>query len=144
MTGEASWTSPKQHIQRQRREPDSMGMKQLSACFLVALMLLAGCLGATETAPESVGETTNTYALQTNLIGHPETIEVGNQAVYVLGVQQEGLGTWSVEPAVLMADFTPVEGLVGEKTDIGYTLKFTPTVVDQHIESLTVKKTGET
>ena len=106
-----------------------MGTKQLSACFLVALMLLGGCLGATETAPEPAEEATNTFALQTTLISHPETIEVGNQAVYVLGVQQEGLGTWSVESAVLMADLTPVDDLVGEKTDIGYTLKFTPTVV---------------
>ena len=121
-----------------------MGTKQLSAFFLVALMLLGGCLGATETAPEPEEEVNKTFTLQTSLISHPETIEVGNQAVYVLGVQQEGLGTWSVEPAVLMADFTPVEDLVGEKTDIGYTLKFTPTVVEQHIVSLTVTNTGET
>ena len=51
MTGEANSICPEQHIEGQPSKPNGMEARGLSAIFLVAVMALAGCLGATEPAP---------------------------------------------------------------------------------------------
>ena len=89
-----------------------MQPRQLSALFLVGVMALAGCLGATEPAPEVEEPKVQTYELKATWIASPEEIQLGEVATFTLGIQQEGEGEWTVGYEVLQPDFSPVNDVI--------------------------------
>ena len=121
-----------------------MDARTTTALLLVTLMSLAGCLGATEPAPEGTEVEVEAYSLNTTWIVAPEELQLGEEAVFVLGVQQEGPGAFTVEYTVLQSDFTPLEVLEWIETDVGYQLGFTPKNTGEHIVSISFVNTGST
>ena len=121
-----------------------MDARTTTALLLVALMSLAGCLGATEPAQEGTEVEEEAYSLNTTWIVAPEELPLGEEAVFVLGVQQEGSGSFIVEYAVLQSDFSPLEDLEWIETDVGYRLRFTPKNTGEHIVSISFTNTGST
>lgn len=119
-----------------------MQARQCSALFLVAVMALAGCLGATEPAPEIEEPVTDTYELKTTWIAAPGEIQLGEVASFTLGVQQTGIGEWRMDYDVLQPDFTPVDAVQWTENDVGFVLVFTPSVVGEHIVSISIVNTG--
>ena len=67
-----------------------MQVRQFSALFLVSLMMLAGCLGTTEPAPDTEEPQASVYSLKTTWLVSPSEIVMGEEAVFSLGIQQEG------------------------------------------------------
>ena len=53
-----------------------MEARRVSALFLVAVMALAGCLGATEPAPDIEEEAPDSYELKTTWIVAPTTVQL--------------------------------------------------------------------
>tara|TARA_B100001564_G_scaffold103462_1_gene85403 strand:- start:7946 stop:10981 length:3036 start_codon:yes stop_codon:yes gene_type:complete len=121
-----------------------MQVRHFSALFLVSLMMLAGCLGVTEPAPEIEEPEEPSYSLKTTWLVSPSEISLGEEAIFSLGVQQEGEGDWTIEPTVLQPDFSPVSDIEWTQNDAGYQLKFTPTVTGGHIVSIIIKNAGPT
>lgn len=121
-----------------------MDARTTTALLLVTLMSLAGCLGATEPAPERTEVEEETYSLNTTWIVAPGEVQLGEQAVFVLGLQQEGSGTFTVEYKVLQSDFSPLGDLEWTENDAGYQLGFTPKETGEHIVSITFTNTGST
>ena len=119
-----------------------MQPRQLSALFLVGVMALAGCLGATEPAPEVEEPEVQTYELKATWIASPEEIQLGEVATFTLGIQQEGTGEWTVGYEVLQPDFSPVSDVVWTENDVGFVLSFTPSVVGEHLISIAITNTG--
>ena len=119
-----------------------MQPRQLSALFLVGVMALAGCLGATEPAPENEEPTVETYELKATWIASPEEIQLGEVATFTLGIQQEGTGEWTVGYEVLEPDFSPVSDVIWSENDVGFVLSFTPSVVGEHLISIAITNTG--
>ena len=119
-----------------------MQARQCSALFLVAVMALAGCLGATEPAPEIEEPVPDTYELKTTWIAAPGEIQLGEVASFTLGVQQTGIGEWRMDYDVLQPDFTPVDAVQWTENDVGFVLVFTPSVVGEHIVSISIVNTG--
>ena len=119
-----------------------MEPRQFSAVFLVAVMALAGCLGATEPAEETGEPEPQTYEIKTTWIVAPEAIKLGEVASFTLGVQQTGTGEWTVDYDVLEPNFSPVEGVEWTENEVGFVLDFTPAVVGEHIVSISFLNTG--
>ncbi|DAC07893.1 MAG TPA: hypothetical protein D7H88_04505, partial [Candidatus Poseidoniales archaeon] len=105
-------------------------------------MMLAGCLGVTEPAPEIEEPEESSYSLKTTWLVSPSEISLGEEATFSLGVQQEGEGDWTIEPTVLQPDFSPVSDIEWTENDAGYQLKFTPTVTGGHIVSIIIINAG--
>ncbi|DAC55918.1 MAG TPA: hypothetical protein D7I11_02140, partial [Candidatus Poseidoniales archaeon] len=121
-----------------------MDARTTTALLLVTLMSLAGCLGATEPALEGAEVEEEAYSLSTTWILAPEQLQLGEEAVFVLGVQQEGSGAFTVEYTVLQSDFSPLEDLEWIENDAGYQLGFTPRNTGEHIVSISFTNTGST
>ena len=121
-----------------------MDTRRWSAFLLVAIMALAGCLGATEPAPETEEPTAKTYSLEPSWILAPTNAQLGEELTYVLGIQQEGEGDWTIEASVLQPNFSPLTSIGWTELDNGYQLKFTPLETGEHIVSIAVENVGET
>ena len=121
-----------------------MDRKSITAVMLMLLMCLAGCLGATEPATEITEAPTEAYSLKTTWVVAPSEIQLGEQAVFMLGVQQEGTGTFTVDYTVLQADFSPLEALDWSENEAGYQLGFTPEITGEHIVSIVITNAGIT
>ena len=93
-----------------------MDRKSITAVMLMLLMCLAGCLGATEPATEITETPQEAYSLKTTWVVAPSEIQLGEQAVFMLGVQQEGPGAFTVDYTVLQADFHLSTPWIGLKT----------------------------
>ena len=119
-----------------------MEARRVSALFLVAVMALAGCLGATEPAPDIEEEAPDSYELKTTWIVAPTTVQLGEEASFTLGIQQIGEGEWTVGYEVLRPDFSPVEGVQWVENDVGLELTFTPTLTGEHVISITIVNAG--
>ena len=119
-----------------------MEARRVSALFLVAVMALAGCLGATEPAPDIEEEAPDSYELKTTWIVAPTTIQLGEEASFTLGIQQIGEGEWTVGYEVLRPDFSPVEDVQWVENDVGLELAFTPTLTGEHVISITIVNAG--
>ena len=119
-----------------------MEARRVSALFLVAVMALAGCLGATEPAPDVEEEAPDSYELKTTWIVAPTTIQLGEEASFTLGIQQIGEGEWTVGYEVLRPDFSPVEDVQWVENDVGLELAFTPTLTGEHVISITIVNAG--
>ena len=119
-----------------------MEARRVSALFLVAVMALAGCLGATEPAPDIEEEATDSYELKTTWIVAPTTVQLGEEASFTLGIQQIGQGEWTVGYEVLRPDFSPVEDVQWVENDVGLELAFTPTLTGEHVISITIVNAG--
>ena len=119
-----------------------MEARRVSALFLVAVMALAGCLGATEPAPDIEEEAPDSYELKTTWIFAPTTIQLGEEASFTLGIQQIGEGEWTVGYEVLRPDFSPVEDVRWVENDVGLELAFTPTLTGEHVISITIVNAG--
>ncbi len=103
-----------------------MQARQCSALFLVAVMALAGCLGATEPAPEIEEPEPQTYELKTTWIVAPEEIQLGEVASFTLSIQQSGIGEWTMDYDVLQPDFTPVDAAQLTENEVGIVLDVYP------------------
>ena len=121
-----------------------MDLRKYSALFLVGLMALAGCLGGTESVPDIEEPTVSTYTLQPTWILSPTQIQLGEEVSYLLGIEQEGEGTWDVEVSVLQPNFSPLSSIDLKEHDQSYQLTFTPETTGEHIVSVTVVNTGTT
>ena len=121
-----------------------MDTRRWSAVILVAIMALAGCLGATEPVPEVEEPTVKTYSLEPTWILSPTDAQLGEELTYVLGIAQEGEGTWAIDATVLQPNFSPLADLAWTEIDNGYQLKFTPLETGEHIISITIENDGET
>ena len=121
-----------------------MDTRRWSAVILVAIMALAGCLGATEPVPEVEEPTVKTYSLEPTWILSPTDAQLGEELTYVLGIAQEGEGTWAIDATVLQPNFSPLADLAWTEIDNGYQLKFTPRETGEHIISITIENDGET
>ena len=119
-----------------------MEARRVSALFLVAVMALAGCLGATEPAPDIEEEAPDSYELKTTWIVAPTTVQLGEEASFTLGIQQIGQGEWTVGYEVLRPDFSPVEDVQWVENDVGLELAFTPTLTGEHVISITIVNAG--
>ena len=119
-----------------------MEARRVSALFLVAVMALAGCLGATEPAPDIEEEAPDSYELKTTWIVAPTTVQLGEEASFTLGIQQIGEGEWTVGYEVLRPDFSPVEDVQWVENDVGLELAFTPTLTGEHVISITIVNAG--
>ena len=119
-----------------------MEARRVSALFLVAVMALAGCLGATEPAPDIEEEVPDSYELKTTWIVAPTTVQLGEEASFTLGIQQIGQGEWTVGYEVLRPDFSPVEDVRWVENDVGLELAFTPTLTGEHVISITIVNAG--
>ena len=115
-----------------------MDTRRWSAVILVAIMALAGCLGATEPVPEVEEPTVKTYSLEPTWILSPTDSQLGEELTYVLGITQEGEGTWTIGATVLQPNFSPLTDLAWTEIDNGYQLKFTPLETGEHIISITI------
>ena len=85
-----------------------MDVRRWSAFFLVTIMTFAGCLGATEPAPEIVEPTAATYALEPTWILAPTEAQLGDELTYLVAVSQEGEGEWRADTSVLQPNFSPL------------------------------------
>ena len=121
-----------------------MDTRRWSALSLVAIMALAGCLGATEPLPEIEEPTTTTYSLEPTWILSPSDARLGEEVTYVLGIKQEGEGVWTIDATVLQPNFSPLSDIEWTEIDSGYQLKFTPIETGEHIISITIENDGET
>ena len=121
-----------------------MDTRRWSALILVAIMALAGCLGATEPLPEIEEPTVSTYSLEPTWILSPSDAQLGEKITYVLGIKQEGEGEWTIAATVLQPNFSPLADIEWTEIDNGYQLKFTPTETGEHIISITIENDGET
>ena len=119
-----------------------MEARRVSALFLVAVMALAGCLGATEPAPDIEEEVPDSYELKTTWIVAPTTVQLGEEASFTLGIQQIGEGEWTVGYEVLRPDFSPVEDVQWVENDVGLELAFRPTLTGEHVISITIVNAG--
>ena len=121
-----------------------MDRKSITAVMLMLLMCLAGCLGATEPATEITETPQEAYSLKTTWVVAPSEIQLGEQAVFMLGVQQEGPGAFTVDYTVLQADFSPLDALDWSENEAGYQLGFTPQITGEHIVSIVITNAGTT
>ena len=103
-----------------------MEARKLSALFLVGVMALAGCIGATEPAPDVEEPEDQTYELKATWINAAEEIQLGEIASFTLGIQQDGPGEWTVSFDVLQPDFSPVSDVEWAENNVGFVLSFTP------------------
>ena len=121
-----------------------MDTRRWSALILVAIMALAGCLGASEPLPEIEEPTITTYSLEPTWILSPSDARLGEEVTYVLGIKQEGEGVWTIDARVLQPNFSPLADIEWTEIDSGYQLKFTPIETGEHIISITIENDGET
>ena len=120
MTVGLRWTSPLQHIERHRCEPKPMAAKQWTALFFVGIMAFAGCLGATEPAPEQPDDTPTTYSLDVSWTLAPETVQLGETVTYLLSVNQLGEGEYQPDVSVINPSFARVELVEWTEQNNGY------------------------
>ena len=139
-----NWIFRYQHIEGHRREPTNMNTRQWTACCLITVMTLAGCLGGTESVNPIEEPTDESFSLTTTWILQPESIKLGEEVVYLVGITQKGVGTYAAEVTVLNPSFRPMESFGWTETAEGYQLKFTPTEVGEHIVSISLTNTGST
>lgn len=121
-----------------------MDTRRWSALILVAMMALAGCLGATEPLPEIEEPAVTTYSIEPTWILSPSDARLGEEVTYVLGIKQEGEGVWTIDATVLQPNFSPLADIEWTERDNGYQLKFTPIETGEHIISITIENDGET
>ena len=110
-----------------------MDKHRLSAVFFVTMMLLSGCLAGVEQEeiPEEV--LPSTYELKVSWTLSPETITMGEDAVFLLSVDQVGEGDFEIVPNVLLPSFTSLSEVDWEKQDGGYKLSFPTEYVGDYI-----------
>ena len=121
-----------------------MDTRRWSALILVAMMALAGCLGATEPLPEIEEPAVTTYSIEPTWILSPSDARLGEEVTYVLGIKQEGEGVWTIDATVLQPNFSPLADIEWTERDNGYQLKFTPIETGEHIISISIENDGET
>ena len=110
-----------------------MAAKQWTALFFVGIMAFAGCLGATEPAPEQPDDTPTTYSLDVSWTLAPETVQLGETVTYLLSVKQLGEGEYQPDVSVINPSFARVELVEWTEQNNGYQLAFTPEVVGEFI-----------
>ena len=110
-----------------------MAAKQWTALFFVGIMAFAGCLGATEPAPEQPDDTPTTYSLDVSWTLAPETVQLGETVTYLLSVNQLGEGEYQPDVSVINPSFARVELVEWTEQNNGYQLAFTPEVVGEFI-----------
>ena len=113
-----------------------MAAKQWTALFFVGIMAFAGCLGATEPAPEQPDDTPTTYSLDVSWTLAPETVQLGETVTYLLSVNQFGEGEYQPDVSVISPSFSRVELVEWTEQDNGYQLAFTPEIVGEFIVSV--------
>ena len=121
-----------------------MDVRRWSALFLVTIMTFAGCIGATEPAPENVEPTPSTYTLEPTWILAPTEAQLGDELTYLVAVSQEGEGEWRADTSVLQPNFSPLIPVQWSEIESGFQLKFTPITTGEHIVSIAIENTGET
>ena len=121
-----------------------MAPKQWTAFFFVGIMAFAGCLGATEPAPEQPDTTPTTYTLEVSWALAPETIQLGETATYILNVNQNGEGDYQPEVSVIDPSFAKVASVEWTEQINGYQLAFTPDAVGEFIVSVGFTNVGTT
>jgi len=121
-----------------------MNPKRWSAVSLVLLMTFAGCLGATEPAKPLPEPTEETYRLEATMVVAPDETKLGEEATFVLRVDVLGEGVFESTVSVLDPSFAPVESFEWTEQSTGFQLSFTPSVIGQHIVSISFENTGET
>jgi len=121
-----------------------MNPKRWSAVSLVLLMTFAGCLGATEPAKPLPEPTEETYRLEATMVVAPDETKLGEEATFVLRVDVLGEGVFESAVSVLDPSFSPVESFEWTEQSTGFQLSFTPSVIGQHIVSISFENTGET
>jgi len=119
-----------------------MDKHRLSAVFFVTMMLLSGCLGGVEQEeiPEEV--LPSTYELKVSWTLSPDSITMGEDAVFLLSVDQVGDGEFEIVPNVLLPSFTSLSELDWEKQDDGYKLSFLTEYVGDYIVQISFTNTG--
>lgn len=121
-----------------------MQPQRLTALCFVGLMLVSGCLGMSEPAPDIVEPVVETYSLEARWVNAPETMVLGEEAIYILNVDQQGAGTYLAEPSVLNPSFAPMTQVEWIEHSNGYQLSFVPDTVGDHIVSVRFSNTGST
>ena len=121
-----------------------MDVRRWSALFLVTIMTFAGCIGATEPAPENVEPTPSTYTLEPTWILAPTEAQLGDELTYLVAVSQEGVGEWRADTSVLQPNFSPLIPVQWSEIESGFQLKFTPITTGEHIISIAIENTGQT
>ena len=117
-------------------------MKQgvLPAILLVALLGLAGCLGAVE--PELVEEVEDPVSLETPLLNWQtpvETIALDGTPI-VLQVSYQGDG-WDLTPSIITPEFKQVNAYGWSKTTSGFALEFLPAMLGNYTVSIGIEPT---
>ena len=121
-----------------------MNPKRWSAVSLVLLMTLAGCLGATEPAKPLPEPTQETYSLEATMVVAPDEMKLGEEATFVVRLEVLGEGSYQSKISVLDPSFGPVDAFKITEQSTGFQLSFTPTVLGQHIVSISFENIGET
>ena len=112
-----------------------------TAVLFVSMMAFAGCLGATEPPSTEEPEGPSTYSIAFTWVIQPLQLQLGEEAVYVYAVQQDGEGLFSSEISVVDPSFSPVPVTVSEQ-GTGDQFSFTPSSVGEHIVSVKLVNTG--
>jgi hypothetical protein len=112
-----------------------------TAVLFVSMMAFAGCLGATEPPSTEEPEGPSTYSIAFTWVIQPLQLQLGEEAVYVYAVQQDGEGLFSSEISVVDPSFSPVPVTVSEQAT-GDQFSFTPSSVGEHIVSVKLVNTG--
>ena len=112
-----------------------------TAVLFVSMMAFAGCLGATEPPSTEEPEGPSTYSIAFTWVIQPLQLQLGEEAVYVYAVQQDGEGLFRSEISVVDPSFSPVPVTVIEQAT-GDQVSFTPSSVGEHIVSVKLVNTG--
>ena len=112
-----------------------------TAVLFVSMLAFAGCLGATEPPSTEEPEGPSTYSIAFTWVIQPLQLQLGEEAVYVYAVQQDGEGLFRSEISVVDPSFSPVPVTVIEQAT-GDQVSFTPSSVGEHIVSVKLVNTG--
>ena len=118
-----------------------MSSSKLTAVVFVAMMALAGCLGATEPAEEDVSSDSTTFTIEAQWINAPSTIVVGEPVTFVYSIVQNGEGSVVATPRWIQPNFQDGVGQWSPETS---SFSIVPLALGEHIVSISFANNGQT
>ena len=116
-----------------------MGSEKFTAVMFMAMMALAGCLGATDTEVEEPQTDLDTFSVEGRWVNAPSSTVVGQPVAFVFTAVQTGDGSYQASPRWVQPGFLDAEG---EWNPEASTFTITPVNVGEHIVSISFINTG--